>query len=102
MRVIEDFHFDKPRTSDLVKILKDHQLDNEKVLILIPTYDGNLHRSSRNIQLCHVQIAVDVSTYDLLNFRKLLIMKGAIEPITEVLSGRKRTPEKTAEEAITD
>lgn len=95
-KVVEDFTFEAPKTSELKKALKAFELDSEKVLILTPKYDGNLVKSAGNLPNCNIRVGIEASTYDLLNHRVLLVMNGALEPITEVLSGRKRASEKAA------
>lgn len=96
VRLIEDFTLESPKTQQIADMLKALDLAGEKVLILTKEYDANLVRSARNIAGCSVQVGVDASTYDLLNSRVLLIQKGALNPISEVLGGNKRATEKAA------
>ena len=96
IKVVEDFLFDKACTRDLAEILKALELTGKKVLILTGKYDGNLVKSARNLQRCDIQVGIDASTMDLLNHNVLLIIQGALKPISEVLGGRKRTAEEAA------
>ena len=96
VRIVEDFNFEAPRTSDLAKMLKAFELDSQKVLILTPDYQPALVKSADNLQFCSIRVGIEASTYDLLNHRVCLIMQGALNPITEVLRGRKRSTEKAA------
>ncbi len=94
--IVEDFRFEAPKTRKLVDLLKAFKLENQKVLILTAHHDGNLVKSACNLKQCDVQVGIDASTYDLLNHRVLLIMEGALDPISEVLGGKQRTAEKAA------
>ncbi len=96
IRVVEDFTLDAPRTKDVVEVLHAHELENEKVLILTTEYDRNLVLSVHNIENCRVRVGTEASTYDILNHRVLLIQRGALKLISEVLGGRKRESEKAA------
>lgn len=96
IKLVEDFALESPKTRQIVEMLKALDLADQKVLILTKEYDANLVRSVRNIDGCSVQIGVEASTYDLLNSRVLLIQKGALNPISEVLGGNKRATEKAA------
>jgi len=96
IRIVEDFAFDAPKTKDVKSLLAALNLEGEKVLILTKEYDANLVKSARNLEKCAVQIGSEASTYDLLNSRVLLIQEGALQSISEVLGGNKRTSEKAA------
>ena len=79
--VVEDFAFNEIKTKQMVEILKNIKLTGEKTLILIPESDSNLFLSTRNIDNVSISPADKISTYDILNHKKLLIFKGAIEAI---------------------
>jgi large subunit ribosomal protein L4 len=96
VKVIEDFSFDEPKTRDVVRILEALHLQDEKVLFLTREYDGHFVKSARNLEKCTVAVASEASTYDLLNSHVLVIQKGALDKLSEVLGGRKRTTEKAA------
>ncbi len=94
--LVEDFSFDAPRTKDLATIISALNLQDEKVLLLTKGYEGDLARSARNMENVAVRVGIEASTYDLLNYRTLLIQVGALDSISEVLGGRERTTEKAA------
>ncbi len=96
IRLVEDFTFDSPKTQDVRALINSFDLAGEKVLILTKEYDANLVKSVQNLDKCAVRIGKEASTVDLLNHRVLLIQVGALETISEVLGGRKRTSEKAA------
>ncbi|MBZ0263705.1 50S ribosomal protein L4 [bacterium] len=95
-RVVENFSFENVSTNELTQFLKGFEFSAEKVLILTSEYDSNLVKSARNLANCAIRVGAEASTYDLMNYRMLLVMEGAVEKLTEVLRGRKRTAEKAA------
>ncbi len=96
IRLVEEFSFDKPQTRQLRQVLQALDLQGEKVLILTKANSPNLVRSAQNLATCNVRVGFEASTYDLLNHRVLLIEEGALESITEVLGGTKRSAEEAA------
>jgi large subunit ribosomal protein L4 len=96
IRLVEDFRFDTPSTKEIVSVLNALDLKNEKVLLLTKEYDPILVKCIRNLPNVCVRVAIEASTYDLLNYRMLLIQTGALDSISEVLGGRERTTEKAA------
>lgn len=96
IRLIEDFTFDAPRSRELRTMLENFELNGGRVLILTKENDPNLVKSARNLPEIDVHVAIEASTYDLLNHQMLLIQEGALEAISEVLGGSERTTEKAA------
>ncbi|MBS1262304.1 MAG: 50S ribosomal protein L4 [Calditrichaeota bacterium] len=96
LRLVEDFTFEAPRTRELARMIDALELSGQRVLILTRDHDPELVKSARNLPDVAVRVAVEASTYDLLNCRMLLIQAGALGSISEVLGGRERTTEKAA------
>ncbi len=85
IRLVEDFVFEKPRTKQMIEILKSFQLDRVKTLLLVPQSNKSILLSCRNIPTLSVKAADAFSTYDILNVKVLLIQKSALSKIHEVL-----------------
>lgn len=86
--VVEDFDFDTVEsrlTNNMVQILKNLNLYGEKTLIMLPDFNYKLYLASRNIEKVSIYPADKVSTYDILNHKKLLIFKGAVSVIEKTL-----------------
>ncbi|RMF60757.1 MAG: 50S ribosomal protein L4 [Calditrichaeota bacterium] len=83
--VVEDFEFDAPKTRRVVDILTNLEIQDKKVLILTGKNDLNLYKSVRNIPYKNVLNAPQFSTYDVLNADVVLMHKGAVGIINEVL-----------------
>jgi len=81
LMVVDDFTFDVIKTKQMAGVLEKLSLKNMKTLILIPDVNPNIYMSGRNIPNLTIQPADKISTYDILNHRKILILKSAINKI---------------------
>jgi len=88
--VLEDFAFEAPRTKEFVEVLKNFELENKRVLVVLNGIDKNVYLSSRNIQKTKIVKASDINTYDILNANKILIAKSSIEEIEKIHSVNKK------------
>lgn len=84
--VLEPFSFDVPKTKAYLGMLQSLSFLDEKTLLILPNVDKNMVLSSRNIKKAKVLCVDHVSTYDLLNAKKLLIVESAIEPMVKNLT----------------
>ncbi len=82
--VLEDFTFESPKTKDFVAMLKNFELGDQKVLLVLNNQDRNLFLSSRNVQKAKVVSASSINTYDILNASRLLIAESSIEEINKI------------------
>lgn len=85
IRLVVDFNFEAPKTKEMAEILTKIQLNDKKVLVLVPGGNQSVYLSGRNIPKVQVKEAANVSTYDILNAEMLLIQQSALEKINEVL-----------------
>lgn len=82
--VAEEFSVDAPRTKEVVKRLKDLDLDN--VLIVVEEVDENLYLGSRNIRGVAVTDVQGLNPVDLIGFEKVLFTVGALKKAEEMLA----------------
>lgn len=85
IRIVEDFSLDRPKTREVVDMLKALGLSGEKIVFLLGGKDDNLRKSSRNIPGLNLETAEIVNTYDLMNSDILLFTKSAVEKVKEIL-----------------
>lgn len=85
LTIIEDFTFEAPKTKNAVEVLKNFGLENEKVLVVLPTKDINVIKSFRNIPKVKILLVEGLNSYDILNANHVLIFKSAIDKINERL-----------------
>jgi large subunit ribosomal protein L4 len=82
--ILDGFSFEKPRTRDIVSILKSFNLQNKSVLIILPEKDDAVVLSARNIPGVRVVRAADVNVYDVIAHAMLLMTKDAALKLGEI------------------
>ncbi len=83
IKIIEDFTFDKPKTSEFTNVINNLELTSNKSLFVLPEQDENLYLSSRNLKRSKVMLASDLNSYDIMNAGTLIISEGSVEKIKE-------------------
>ena len=81
--VIDGISLDKPRTKDMLAILKNLGLQGKTTLIVLPEKNESVILSARNIPGVSVIRATDLNTYNVAVHTMLLITKQAIEMLAE-------------------
>ena len=76
--IVEDFSFDKPSTRSLVQVLKNLEIQDRKVLLVIEEHDRNVYLSSRNYPNLIVSEARNLNTYDIMNAGTLLMSESSV------------------------
>lgn len=84
LSVVEKFTVDAPKTKLLMAKLKGMGLEN--VLIITDSLDDNLRLSSRNLPGVEVVTVGRADPITLMRYAKVLITKGAVAKIEEMLS----------------
>ena len=82
--ILDGFSLEKPRTRDIVSILKSFNLQNKSVLIILPEKDDAVVLSARNIPGVRVVRAADVNVYDVIAHAMLLMTKDAVLKLGEI------------------
>ena len=83
--VMEAVSMGAPKTSSFKAILSNMEMVDSKLLFVTPDYNTNLYLSSRNLKKQRVMCADDLSTYDILNCSKLILIEGSVNKIEETL-----------------
>jgi large subunit ribosomal protein L4 len=84
--VVEDFTFEQIKTKSMAEVLKNLKVEGEKSLVLMTGTDHNVYMSARNIPNLSVQPADKISTYDILNHKKILLFRGAVSNIEKTFN----------------
>ena len=79
--VLEDFSFEKPNTKSYSNFLSNFDLLDNKTVLVLPQSNKNIFLSSRNLKKADVVLASELSTYDVMNANKLMIMESSINEI---------------------
>ncbi|MGE4587740.1 MAG: 50S ribosomal protein L4 [Mangrovibacterium sp.] len=79
--VIEDFALEVPKTKELVNIGKKLNITDKKSLFVLPEENKNLYLSSRNLEDISVVMASNLSTYQIMNAKKIVFFESSVEKI---------------------
>jgi large subunit ribosomal protein L4 len=82
--VVENFELTAPKTKELLVIANNLKINDRKSIFVLPEENKNLYLSSRNLQGVLVVTASELTTYQILNAKSLVILEGSIEKIEEV------------------
>lgn len=81
--IVEELKLDQPRTRDLVKILSNLNIAENKILILLEEVAENLKLAARNLPKVSVKKVEYASTYDVLNCETVLISKAGLKLLND-------------------
>jgi large subunit ribosomal protein L4 len=81
--IIEGFDIEKPRTKDMVSILRSLELGDKSTLVIIPEYNKAVLLSGRNIPGVTVRRASDLNSYEVMAHSRLLMTRQAAEILAE-------------------
>lgn len=84
LSVVEDLTIDAPKTKILVQKLKGYGLDS--VLVITDNFDENLYLASRNLGNVLVLEPHQADPVSLVYFKDVLITKGALAKVEEMLA----------------
>ncbi|MBZ0110053.1 MAG: 50S ribosomal protein L4 [Candidatus Scalindua rubra] len=76
--LIDKLELDLPSTKKLASILKCLEI-RESCLIVMQEFDETIWKSSRNIYNVKFRVASDLNAYDVVKYKKLLIVKDVLE-----------------------
>lgn len=82
--VIDSLSLEKPRTKEIVAILKNLAIDSKSVLIVLPAKDDAIVLSARNIPGVRVMRAMDLNVYDVVASRAVVMTKDAALILGEI------------------
>ena len=81
--VIDELAFDKPRTKEMVSVLKGLELEGKSTLVVVPEHNEGVVLSARNIPGVTVKRVTDLNSYDVAAHARLLMTKRAVEVLSE-------------------
>jgi len=82
--IIDSLFIEKPKTKEMVEILKNLGLTDKSVLIVLPEKDNAVILSARNIPGVRVARAADLNTYDVMAYNMLLMTKEAAKQLEDI------------------
>lgn len=79
--VVEDFSFESPKTKNFVDVLRQFELEDKKVLVVLDKNDTNVYLAMRNLKKAKLVSAQSINTYDVLHASQLIISESSISEI---------------------
>jgi large subunit ribosomal protein L4 len=79
--VVEDINFESPKTKEFIKLSNNLKFDNQKTLMILSEPNKNLFLSARNLAKVKVITVSELSTYDIMNASKLVLLETTIDAI---------------------
>ena len=83
--VVDDFNLETSKTKDMLSALKNLELDDKKVLLVMDELTENVILASRNLRNVLLMEPVEINVLDLVNADVLLVTAKAVKEIEEAL-----------------
>ena len=84
--VVEDFNFEAVKTKNFTAVLEAFGIENKKSLFVFAEPNNNVYLSSRNLKSSNIVTNSSLSTYELLNANKVILLESSLEGIESNLS----------------
>ena len=75
--MVEPFTMETPKTKEFISILNNIKANDRRVLFVLPENSKNIYLSSRNLENVSVVTVDEISTYNILNATRLVLVDGA-------------------------
>jgi large subunit ribosomal protein L4 len=82
--IVDKFIFSKPSTKEMVEVMENLKIDNQKTLIITKEKEELVIKSANNLEKIKTISSQQINVYDLLNATKLLMTEEATKAIEEV------------------
>jgi large subunit ribosomal protein L4 len=79
--LIDELHFDAPKTKDMTAILKALKLTGSSLLVATAEHDLNVYKSARNIDQVTVSPVSGLNALNVLQPRRVLMTKAALDAL---------------------
>ncbi len=82
--ILEDFNLEAPKTKKMVAISEKLKISDKKSLFVLPEENKSIYLSSRNLQGVSIVTASELTTYQILNAKTLVILEGSVGKIEDI------------------
>ena len=86
INVVENIQLEAPKTKQVIALTKALNVENKKVLLILPEGNANLQLSCRNIPSVKPVLAQTVNTYEVMNANVLVMVEGAENVLNVMLA----------------
>ena len=84
--VIENLQMEAPKTKQVVALTQALNVENKKVLLVLPEGNANLQLSCRNLPSVKPILAENINTYEVMNANVLVMVEGAENVLNVMLA----------------
>jgi large subunit ribosomal protein L4 len=81
--VVEDLNFEAPKTKELLAVKSNLQIADKKSLFILPGENNNIYLSSRNLRDVMIVTASELSTYQVMDAKTVVLLEGSVKKIEE-------------------
>ena len=81
--VVEDFNFETPKTKEFIEIVKNLQLADKKLLLVLSDQNKNVYLSARNLPKAKVITASELNTYRILDCENVVLFESSVAVVNE-------------------
>ena len=86
INVVENLQLEAPKTKQVIALTKALNVENKKVLLILPEGNANLQLSCRNIPSVKPILAENINTYEVMNANVLVMVEGAENVLNVMLA----------------
>jgi large subunit ribosomal protein L4 len=79
--VVEDFTFEAPKTKEFLAVVKNLNIENKKLLVVLPENIDAIYLSARNIEKANVTTVSELNTYKVLDAAHLVVLESSISAL---------------------
>lgn len=83
IKVVEDFNFEAPKTKEFIEIVKNLQLADKKLLLVLSDQNKNVYLSARNLPKAKVVTASELNTYGILDCENVVLFESSVAVVNE-------------------
>lgn len=84
--VLENFSFEAPKTKEFVAIQNSLKINDKKSLFVLGDDNKNVYLSSRNLKDVKVVTVSELTTYDILNAKSIVLLEGSLAVLEGVFN----------------
>ncbi|RKD91209.1 50S ribosomal protein L4 [Mangrovibacterium diazotrophicum] len=81
--ILEDFVLEAPKTKEIVSISNNLKINDKKLIFVLPEQNKNIYLSSRNLEGVSVVTASELTTYQIMNAGKVVLLESSLGKIEE-------------------
>jgi len=81
--ILEDFVLEAPKTKEMVSISNNLKINDKKFIFVLPEQNKNIYLSSRNLEGVAVVTASELTTYQIMNAAKIVLLESSLGKIEE-------------------